>query len=203
MSWTSPKVIGEIGGGVLLLALSRVIESRVAEPMFHLRLFRIRAFTAGNIASLLMFLARGGLQFILIIWLQGIWLPEHGYSFAEHAAVGRASTCCRWSAACCSPARSPASSRTASAPARSRPLGAAARGRRRSSCSRGCRSTSPTRPSRLLLALNGIGMGLFISPNRAAVMNSLPPWRRGVGSGMTDDVPELAPRCSRSGSSSR
>ena len=84
----------------LLLAVFAVIESRVAEPMFHLRLFRIRAFTAGNIASLLMFLARGGLQFILIIWLQGIWLPEHGYSFAEHAAVGRASTCCRWSAAC-------------------------------------------------------------------------------------------------------
>ena len=51
--------------------------------MFHLRLFRIRAFTAGNIANLLTSLARGGLQFILIIWLQGIWLPEHGYNFVD------------------------------------------------------------------------------------------------------------------------
>ena len=60
---------------------SSLIERRVKDPMFHLDLFRIRAFTAGNIASLLAALGRGGLQFILIIWLQGIWLPLHGYSF--------------------------------------------------------------------------------------------------------------------------
>ena len=60
-----------------------VVETRVAEPMFRLSLFRIRAFTAGNIASLLAAMGRGGLQFMLIIWLQGIWLPLHGYSFAE------------------------------------------------------------------------------------------------------------------------
>ena len=63
--------------------------------MFHLDLFRIRAFTAGNLAALLAAMGRGGLQFILIIWLQGIWLPEHGYAFAADAALGRASTCCR------------------------------------------------------------------------------------------------------------
>ena len=60
-----------------------MIERRVAEPMFHLRLFRIRAFTAGNVATLLASIGRGGLQFMLIIWLQGIWLPLHGYNFAE------------------------------------------------------------------------------------------------------------------------
>ena len=83
MSWTRPLVDAEIGGGIAALVAFVVIESRVAEPMFHLSLFRIRAFTAGNLASFLMFLTRGGLQFILIIWLQGIWLPEHGYSFAS------------------------------------------------------------------------------------------------------------------------
>ena len=51
--------------------------------MFHLELFRIRAFSAGNLAALLAAMGRGGLQFILIIWLQGIWLPEHGYSFSQ------------------------------------------------------------------------------------------------------------------------
>ena len=58
-----------------------VIETRVAHPMFHLELFRVRAFTFGNLASLLAGLGRGGLMFILIIWLQGIWLPRHGYTF--------------------------------------------------------------------------------------------------------------------------
>ena len=81
-------------GGVALLAVFCVIERRVAEPMFHLELFRIRAFAAGNLAALLAAMGRGGLQFILIIWLQGIWLPEHGYSFAQ-TPLWAASTCCR------------------------------------------------------------------------------------------------------------
>ncbi len=37
----------------------------------------------------------------------------------------------------------------------------------------------------VILLLNGIGMGLFASPNRAGIMNSLPPERRGVGAGMS------------------
>src|SRR5256885_6630803 len=81
MGWTSPLVLSCLLGGLALLAGFCVIEARVEEPMFHLDLFRIRAFAAGNLAALLAAMARGGLQFILIIWLQGIWLPEHGYSF--------------------------------------------------------------------------------------------------------------------------
>src|ERR1700730_7768611 len=69
-----------IGGG-LILVLFVIIEIRVSNPLFNLALFKIRAFTAGNIANLLAALGRGGLQFMLIIWLQGIWLPQHGYSF--------------------------------------------------------------------------------------------------------------------------
>ena len=83
MGWTSPLVLGCLFGGLALLALFCVIEVRVEEPMFHLDLFRIRAFAAGNLAALLAAMARGGLQFILIIWLQGIWLPEHGYNFSR------------------------------------------------------------------------------------------------------------------------
>ena len=82
MGWTNPYVLtARSSAASPSSSLFVVIERRVNDPMFHLDLFRIRAFTAGNIASLLSALGRGGLQFILIIWLQGIWLPQHGYSF--------------------------------------------------------------------------------------------------------------------------
>ncbi|MGH2875139.1 MAG: MFS transporter, partial [Solirubrobacteraceae bacterium] len=74
MGWTSPQVIAEIGGGILVLLIFCMIETRVEHPMFHLDLFRVRAFSAGNLASLLSAIGRGGLQFVLIIWLQGIYL---------------------------------------------------------------------------------------------------------------------------------
>ncbi len=83
MGWTSPFVIGCLGGGVALLIAFGMIETRVADPMFRLPLFRIRAFTAGCLSTLLAGIGRGGLMFMLIIWLQGIWLPLHGYDFAR------------------------------------------------------------------------------------------------------------------------
>jgi MFS family permease len=81
MGWTSPYVLAGLIGGALVLVAFGVIESRVAEPMFPLGLFKNIAFTSGNAANLLASVARGGLQFMLIIWLQGIWLPLHGYSY--------------------------------------------------------------------------------------------------------------------------
>ncbi|WP_412742133.1 MFS transporter [Krasilnikovia sp. MM14-A1004] len=81
MGWTNPWVVAGLAGGAVVLAAFVVVEKRVAEPMFPLALFRNTAFTSGNAASLLAAVARGGLQFMLIIWLQGIWLPLHGYSY--------------------------------------------------------------------------------------------------------------------------
>src|ERR1700726_3928595 len=78
MGWTSPMVLSMIIGGVIVLLIFGVVETKVAEPMFRLSLFKIRAFAAGNLANLMMGLSRGGMQFTLIIWLQGIWLPRHG-----------------------------------------------------------------------------------------------------------------------------
>ncbi len=83
MGWTSPWVLIEIFGGIAILVAFGIIETKVPHPMFRLTLFRIRAFTAGNVASFLASLSRGGLMFMLIIWLQGIWLPLHGYSFEQ------------------------------------------------------------------------------------------------------------------------
>jgi MFS family permease len=81
--WGNPFVLGAIALGVALLLLFVWIELHTADPMFRLELFKIRMFAAGNVAGFLSALARGGLQFMLIIWLQGIWLPLHGYSFEE------------------------------------------------------------------------------------------------------------------------
>ena len=81
--WGNPGVIAALVGGALLLGLFVLIELWASDPMFRLSLFRIRAFAAGNIANFLGALTRGGLQFMLVIWLQGIWLPLHGYSFKD------------------------------------------------------------------------------------------------------------------------
>lgn len=81
MGWTSPLVLGCVGAGVTTMFAFAVIERRVEVPMFRLQLFKIRPFTAGISASFLAALSRGGLMFMLIIWLQGVWLPLHGMSF--------------------------------------------------------------------------------------------------------------------------
>ncbi|HEY4203314.1 MAG TPA: MFS transporter [Devosiaceae bacterium] len=81
MAWGSPRVLGELIVGLVFLVAFFLFEKRVSLPMFDFTLFRIRPFAAGVAASLLSAIGRGGLQFMLIIWLQGIWLPLHGYSF--------------------------------------------------------------------------------------------------------------------------
>src|SRR3984885_295524 len=183
MGWTSPKVIAEIGGGVLLLIVFCFIETRVEQPMFDLSLFRIRAFTAGNIASLLSSIGRGGLQFILIIWLQGIWLPQHGYSFADTplwAGIYMLPMIAGFFIA--GPLSGVLSDRFGARPFTTGGMILAA-------ASFIALEMLPVDFSypvfAVLLLLNGIGMGLFASPNRAAIMNSLPAEQRGAGAGMS------------------
>lgn len=79
--WTNPWVLGSIIGGFALLVAFCLIELRVPQPMVNIRLFRSTSFGMGNLAGLMSSVGRGGLQFMLIIWLQGIWLPLHGYDF--------------------------------------------------------------------------------------------------------------------------
>ena len=182
MGWTSPFVLAVLLGGVALLAVFCVIETRVEEPMFHLRLFRIRAFTAGNIANLLTSLARGGLQFILIIWLQGIWLPEHGYNFAQTPL---------WAGIYMLPLIAGFLIAGPTSGYLSDHFGArpfATGGMILAATSFLLLIVLPVDFSytwfALILLLNGIGMGLFSSPNSAGVMNSLPSSQRGAGAGM-------------------
>lgn len=182
MGWTAPLVLSTLLGGVALLAVFCRIELRVAEPMFHLELFRIRAFTAGNVAALLAAIGRGGLQFILIIWLQGIWLPEHGYDFSQTPL---------WAGIYMLPLiagfllAGPASG-WLSDHFGARPF--ATGGMLLAAVSFVLLIVLPVDFAyvwfALILLLNGIGMGLFASPNSAGVMNALPPTQRGAGAGM-------------------
>jgi MFS family permease len=183
MGWANPYVIGAIAGGAALLAAFCVIETRVAEPMFRLSLFRIRAFAAGNLANLLAGLGRGGLMFILIIWLQGIYLPRHGYSFEQTPLwAGIFMLPLTFGFLVAGPVSGWLSDRFGARPFATGGMVVAA-------LSFLLLEFLPVSFTywqfALILLLNGIGMGLFASPNRAAIMNSLPPGQRGVGSGMS------------------
>ena len=182
MGWSSPIVIGELVAGVVFLAVFVLIERRAAQPMFRLQLFRIRAFTAGVVASFLAALGRGGLMFILIIWLQGIWLPQHGYDFARTplwAGIYMLPLTTGFLVA--GPVSGFLSDRFGSRPfATGGMLGSAA--------AFGAMELLPINfrywEFAVILLFAGLTMGLFASPNRAGVMNSLPPQHRGAGSGM-------------------
>jgi MFS family permease len=182
MGWTSPVVLTGLIGGVVLLALFCVIELRVTAPMFDLRLMRIRAFSAGVTATLLASIARGGLQFMLIIWLQGIWLLLHGYNFIDTPL---------WSGIYLLPLTA---GFVCSGPLSgwlSDKHGArifASGGLLVSAAAFGGLLLVPTNFSYLnfavLIFVAGAGMGLFSAPNAAGIMNSVPARQRGAASGM-------------------
>ena len=182
MGWTNPAVISELAAGVALLIAFCVIETRVAEPMFHLELFKIRAFTAGVLASFLAALSRGGLMFMLIIWLQGIWLPLHGVDFADTPLrAGLAMLPLTFGFLIAGPVSGILSDRFGARPfATGGMIGTAI-----------CFALFEILPVdfsypvfAVLLFVTGLVMAAFGSPNRAGVMNSLPPQHRGSGSGM-------------------
>lgn len=182
MGWTNPWVMTGLIGGVLLLVAFCIIESRSSDPMFSMSLFKIKAFSAGNLAGLLASIGRGGMQFMLIIWLQGIWLPLHGYDYESTPL---------WAGIYLLPLTigfliaGPASGFL------SDKFGA------RAFASGGLLLTAVTFIGLILipvdfsyplfaflLFLNGIGSGMFSAPNTTAIMNSVPANQRGVASGM-------------------
>src|SRR5437763_9733521 len=180
--WTSPRVIALLGGGVASLTAFVLIEHRARDPMFRLGLLRIRAFTFGTLSTFLAAVARGGLMFMLIIWLQGIWLPQHGYDFTQTPL---------WAGIYMLPltvgmlVAGPTSGYLSD---RFGPRLFTTAGMIGAAGSFGLLLLLPIDFSypvfAAVLALNGISMGLFASPNRAGVMNSLPAADRGAGGGV-------------------
>ncbi len=182
MGWTSPLVDGCFAGAAALLVAFWYVERRAPDPMFRLPLFRIRAFTSGSLSTLLSAIGRGGLMFMLIIWLQGIWLPLHGYTFAQTplwAGIYMLPLTAGFLVA--GPLSGILSDRFGSRPfASGGMIGAAAS----FALLELLPIDFPYWEFALLLLLNGLSMGAFASPNRAGVMNSLPAQHRGVGAGM-------------------
>lgn len=181
--WSNPWVLAGIIGGIVLLVFFVFLELRVSQPMFNMRLFTIRAFAFGNAAGLLASVGRGGLQFMLIIWLQGIWLPLHGYSYESTPL---------WAGIYLLPltigflVSGPLSGTLSDR------FGA------RTFATGGLLIVAATFVALLLIPvnfpywlfaiitfLNGIGSGMFAAPNRTAIMNSVPANQRGAASGMT------------------
>jgi MFS family permease len=182
MGWTSPRVLGPIFFGVVLLVVFCVIETKVEHPMFRLPLFKIRAFAAGNSAAFLSAMGRGGIMFILIIWLQGIWLPQHGYDFARTPL---------WAGIYMLPLTAGFLVAGPLSGYLSDHFGArgfAAGGMLVSALGFVLLETLPVNFPYLafaaILLLLGLAMGVFVAPIQAGVMNSLPADQRGSGSGM-------------------
>lgn len=180
--WTNPMVLAAIGAGVLLLIAFVVVERRVAQPMVDVRLFRSPAFGMGNLAGLMSSVGRGGLQFMLIIWLQGIWLPLHGYSFESTPL---------WAGIYMLPmtvgfllAGPLAGSLADRYGARPFTVG----GMIVMAVSFLALVLIPVnfdyRVFALLVFLNGLGGGIFTAPNTAAIMSSVPAAQRGAASGV-------------------
>jgi EmrB/QacA subfamily drug resistance transporter len=180
--WQNPIVQLVLAGGVVLLIAFVVIETRVDDPMVDPRLFRNRAFAAGNLATLASSLAQGGLQFMLIIWLQGIWLPLHGYDYADTPL---------WAGIFLLPLTvgflvSGPLSGTLSDRFGSRGIATAGM------TIFGATFIGllvlpidfPYWAFALLIGINGIGTGMFAAPNTSAIMSSVPAPQRGVASGM-------------------
>jgi MFS family permease len=182
MGWTSPWVLTALIGGGVVLLIFLIIESKITHPLFKLSLFRNRTFAAGNFASLLTALGRGGLQFMLIIWLQGIWLPQHGYSFEDTPL---------WAGIYMIPLTIGFLLSAPLSGMLSDKLGHryfTVGGTLITALSFALMLAIPVNFTywvfALLLVLNGIGSGMFVSPNRAEIMNSVPADQRGVGAGM-------------------
>ena len=180
--WTNPKVDAGLAGGAALLVIFGIVETKIAEPMFRMSLFKIRAFAAGNAASLMSSMARGGLQFMLVIWLAGIWLPLHGYDYTVTplwAGIYMLPLTAGFLIA--GPVSGYLSDRYGARPFATAGLLVAA-----------CGFTGlmllpvdfPYWAFACIIFCNGIGSGLFASPNTASIMSSVPARHRGAASGM-------------------
>jgi MFS family permease len=182
MGWTNPWVLTGLIGGTALLVVFCLVEANTEDPMFDLSLFRIKAFSAGNLAGLLASVSRGGLQFILIIWLQGIWLPLHGFSFSSTPL---------WAGIYLLPLTVAFLIAGPLSGYYSDRFGA------RTFATTGLVLVAVSFLGLMLLpadfnywafaallVLDGIGSGLFSAPNTTAIMNSVPANRRGAAAGM-------------------
>jgi len=182
MGWTNPYVLAALIGGAILLVIFVFVELRVAEPLFRISLFKIKPFAYGNIANLALAMSRGGMQFMLIIWLQGIWLPLHGYSYSQTPLwAGIYLIPLTIGFLLSAPLSGILSDRLG---AKQFTIGGALLAAVTFLFMVFLPVDFPYWQFALLIGLNGFGTGLFASPNRAEMMNAVPADARGAAGGM-------------------
>ncbi len=182
MGWGNPWVISAMVSGVIILILFVYVEGVVEQPMFNLKLFRNRAFATGSFAGMLQSMGMGGVMFMIIILLQGIWLPLHGYSYSSVPFWAGIYTIPMMAGfVLMGPISGTLSDRMGA-----RFLGSL--GMTISAVAFILLSTLSYDfsyiPFALMLFMMGFGMGMFVAPNITAIMNSVAPQQRGVASGM-------------------
>lgn len=186
MGWSNPWVMAAMAIGLVLLAAFPFIENRVKNPMFRMDLFKIKSFTYANLAGFLNALGRGGMMFMLIILLQGIWLPLHGYSYESTPF---------WAGVYMLPLTfgfilmGPISGMLSD---KYGPRWIATIGMVLATAAFIILASLPYNFNYIELGLTlflmGVGGGMFGSPNSASIMNSVAPQDRGVASGMMTTV---------------
>ncbi|HEY3360295.1 MAG TPA: MFS transporter [Methanosarcina sp.] len=196
MGWNNPLVIAALSIGILLLIAFPFVESKVKNPMFKLEFFRIRAFAYGCLASFTAAIARGGAMFMLILLLQGIWLPLHGYRFEDTPL---------WAGIYMLPMTlgfmimGPISGMLSD---KYGPRWIATIGMTIVALVFVGLSLLPYNfdywELGILILFMGIGNGMFASPNSSSIMNSVPPQNRGVASGMLSTLGNSASTLSMS-----
>jgi EmrB/QacA subfamily drug resistance transporter len=165
-------VMSIAGAGLLVLFVA--VERKIPNPMFDLSLFRIRMFTAGNIAIFLNSLARGAVSLVLVFYLQG---PTMGL---DPLGAGLFLIPISLSLAFFGPISGWLSDRYGARFLSSAGLGVSSIG---FVMLTGIGPTITFQQLLVPLVFVGAGMGLFASPNRASIMNSVPETERGVASG--------------------
>jgi MFS family permease len=182
MGWTNPWVLTGLIGGFVLLLVFVWVETKVTDPLFHIDLFKIKPFAWGNLAQLMLAMSRGGMQFMLIIWLQGIWLPLHGYSYSDTPL---------WAGIYLVPMTVGFLVSAPLSGVLSDKIGAKGftiGGAVLAGVTFLLLAFLPVNFTYwefgLILAINGFGSGLFTSPNRAEMMNAVPADQRGAAGGM-------------------
>src|ERR1700682_776642 len=190
--WTNPWVLSSIALGVLLLLAFCFSELGVSQPMVNLQLFRATAFGMGNLAGLMSSVGRGGLQFMLIIWLQGVWLPLHRYGFESTPLwAGIYMLPMTFGFLVAGPLAGSLSDRFGARPF-------TVGGMLLMAGSFVALVMIPVDFNywlfALLVFLNGLGGGIFTAPNTAAIMSSVPAGERGAAAG-------VGARCFNAGSS--
>lgn len=190
MGWNNPWVLTSMILGVISMILFGFIETRVEAPMFRLDLFKNKSFAYANLAGLLGSLSRGGVMFMIILLLQGIYLPLHGYSYESTPF---------WAGIYMLPLTAgiitlgPLSGILSD---KYGPRWIATGGMVVSAIAFLLFAALPYNFTYLefgpVMFLLGMGFGMFGSPNSASIMNSVPSEDRGVASGMMFTITNTA-----------